>query len=346
MFSAPETHSVKQNQSAWIATAAGQPLTRTALDKPSLSTEEVEVAVEHCGLCYSDLAVLQNDWGNTRYPVILGHEVIGRVTALGANAKGVQLGQRVGIGWNASSCMHCRPCLSGNQHLCPQIELTVAEHRGGFASHIHAHWAWVIPLPDGLDAAEAGPLLCAGVTVFAPLIAHAKPSSRVGIIGIGGLGHLALQVAASVGCEITAFTSTESKFAEARALGAHHVVSSNNAQALEKQRGRLDLLISTVNVKLDWGALIATLAPQGRLHFLGPVSEPVPVAAAALILQQRSVAGSVTGAPVTMADMLLFAARNQIVSRNEHFPMRDANSAIARLASGKARYRIVLDADF
>ena len=128
------------------------------VDLGPLGAEDVEIAVEHCGLCHSDLSILNNEWGISQYPAILGHEVIGRVTAMGPNAKGVTIGQRVGVGWHSGSCMHCRQCMSGSHHLCPQVQFTIVGHRGGFASHIRAHWAWTIPLPERLNFAEAGPL--------------------------------------------------------------------------------------------------------------------------------------------------------------------------------------------
>jgi uncharacterized zinc-type alcohol dehydrogenase-like protein len=236
--------------------------------------------------------------------------------------------------------------MSGSHHLCPQVQFTIVGHRGGFASHIRAHWAWTIPLPEGLNFAEAGPLLCGGITVFSPLTMYAKPTSRVGIIGIGGLGHMAVKFAAAYGCEVTAFTSSESKFEEAKGFGANHIVTTRDSAAIKKLAGSFDLLISTVNVPLDWDAIIGTLAPNGRLHVVGAVLEPIPVAAFSLILGQRSVSGSPTGAPVSIASMLDFAARHNITPQTEHFPMSQINEAFARLESGKARYRIVLDADF
>src|SRR6476620_7374675 len=247
------------NYQAWIAKAAKQPMVLETVDLEPLGAEDVEVDVEHCGLCHSDLSVLNNEWGISQYPAILGHEVVGRVTAVGPNAKRLKVGQRVGIGWNSGSCMHCHQCMSGSHHLCPEVQATVVGHRGGFASHIRSHWAWAIPLPEKLNFAEAGPLLCGGITVFAPLAMYAKPTSRVGVIGIGGLGHMAVKFAHVYGCDVTAFTSNESKFDEARGFGAHHVVSSKDSAAFKILGGSFDLLISTVNVRLDWDALIGTL---------------------------------------------------------------------------------------
>ncbi|MBX3359315.1 MAG: NAD(P)-dependent alcohol dehydrogenase [Phycisphaeraceae bacterium] len=331
---------------AWVATNAKEPLVHQKIDLGPLAPEDVEVAVDHCGLCHSDLSVRNNEWGISQFPAVLGHEVIGRITAVGSAAKGLQVGQRVGVGWNSGSCMHCRQCMSGDQHLCLQAQPTIIGHRGGFASHVRSHWAWAIPLPDQLDFAEAGPLLCGGITVFNPIAMFAKPTSRVGIVGIGGLGHMGLKFAAAYGCDVTAFTSSESKFDEARGFGANHVVSSRDSAAIKKLAGAFDLLVVTVNVPLDWDALIASLAPRGRLHVVGAVLEPIPVAAFPIIMGQKSVSGSPTGSPVAMETMLDFAARHSITPQTEHMPMSRINEAFERLQAGKARYRIVLDADF
>jgi len=329
-----------------MAKAAKQTMVLETVDLGPLGVEDVQVAVEHCGLCHSDLSVLNNEWGISQYPAILGHEVIGRITAVGPNAKGLTVGQRVGVGWNLGSCMHCHQCMSGSHHLCPQVQPTILGHRGGFATHIRAHWAWAIPMPELLNFTEAGPLLCGGITVFSPLAMFAKPTDRVGIVGIGGLGHMAVKFAAAYGCDVTAFTSSESKFDEAKGFGANHVFSSTDSAAIKKLGGSFDLLISTVNAKLDWDTMIGTLAPNGRLHVVGAVPEPIPVSAFSLIFGQRSVSGSPTGSPVAIETMLDFASRHNIVPQTEHYPMSHINEAFARLESGKARYRIVLDADF
>jgi uncharacterized zinc-type alcohol dehydrogenase-like protein len=317
-----------------------------SVDLGPIGDEDVDVAVEHCGLCHSDLSVWNNEWGISQYPAVLGHEVIGRVTAVGPNAKGVKVGRRVGIGWTSGSCMHCRQCRSGNNHLCPRGQFTIVGHRGGFASRVRAHWAWAIPLPAGVDPADAGPLLCGGITVFAPLVMYAKPTDRVGVIGLGGLGHLAVKFASAYGCDVTAFTSSHNKFEEALQFGAHHVIPSTDAAGIRALTGYFDLLISTVNGNLDWDGLVHTLAPNGRLHVVGVVPDPIPVAAFSLITGQRSISGSPTGSPVVIESMLDFAARHRVAPQTEHFPMSRINEAFARLESGKARYRIVLDADF
>jgi uncharacterized zinc-type alcohol dehydrogenase-like protein len=329
----------------WMTTAANAPLKLTTLDAGPLGADEVEVAVKYCGVCHSDLSMVRNEWHNALYPLIPGHEIIGTVTALGANARGLRIGQAVGIGWTAESCMHCQRCLSGNQVLCNEAVPTIVGHHGGFADKVRAHWAWTIPLPEGIDQASAGPLLCGGMTVFKPLLEYRiLPTARVGVVGIGGLGHLAVKFAAAWGCEVTAFTSNLGKTDEARGFGAHHVVASGDVKALHAVAGSLDLLIVTVNAAMDWNALIETLDKRGRMHVVGVVPEPIPVPAFALISGQRDVSGSPTGSPADITQMLTFAARHNIRPQVEHFAMADVNAALAHLQAGKARYRVVLDA--
>ncbi len=332
---------------AWVATAPKSPLKLAELSYPALKDEEVEVKVEHCGLCHSDLSMLNNDWKFTEYPAVFGHEIIGTIVGIGAAVKGLKVGQRVGIGWTAESCMHCDECIGGQQHLCGKgVGVIVGEHRGGFASHVRAHWAWAIALPDQLNAREAGPLLCGGITVFNPIMMYAKPTDRVGVVGIGGLGHMAVMFAAAYGCEVTALTSHPGKFDEARKIGAHAVGNSCDPEDLKRFNSRFDLVIVTANVSLDWTGLVNTLAPNGRLHIVGAVLDAIPVFAMPLIVGQKSISGSPTGSPIALRRMFEFAARHKIAPMNEHFPMSKINEAFDRLADGKARYRIVLDADF
>ena len=331
---------------AWVIDGARKGPVLEDIDLGPMGDEDVEVAVEHCGLCHSDLSIMNDDWGISSYPAVLGHEAIGRVTAVGPSAKGLRAGQTVGVGWYSASCMHCRQCLSGDQNLCATATATIIGGKGGFATRMRSHWAWAVPIPDGVPAAEAGPLLCGGITVFSPLAMFAKPTGRVGVVGIGGLGHLAVKFAAAYGCDVTAFTSSEAKFDEARSFGAHHVVSSGDAAAIRNLAGTIDLLIVTVNVPLDWEALIGALAPNGRMHFVGAVLDPVPVPVFGLLMKQAQVSASPGGPPVGIATMLDFAARHGIAPQNEHMPMSRIGDAFDRLAAGKARYRIVLDADF
>ncbi len=328
----------------WAAHGAKRKLEPFTYDAGLLGPEEVEIAVEYCGLCHSDISILNNDWGLSRYPVVPGHEAVGRVIAAGDHVKGLHIGQRVGVGWNADSCMHCHECITGNNNLCLEAAPTIVGRHGGFADRIRAHWLWAIPLPDALDSSSAGPLLCGGITVFAPLITFGvKPTDRVGVVGIGGLGHLALQFANAWGCEVTAFTSNPSKADEARKFGAHRIVSSRDSAEILQAANSLDFLLITVNIPLDWASLLKTLKPNGRMHVVGAVLEPMPIPAFDLIMGQKSVSGSPTGGPATISAMLDFAARHNIAPQVEHFPLSKVNDAIEHLAAGKARYRVVLD---
>lgn len=328
----------------WAAHEAGAALQAMNYDLGPLAAEDIEIEVEYCGICHSDLSMLDNEWRMTTYPFVPGHEAIGRIVQIGTSVKGLQAGQRVGIGWNRGSCMACPSCLKGEHHLCRQVEATIVGRHGGFAERMRAHWAWAIPLPDQLDPALAGPLFCGGITVFHPLIQHqVMPTDRVGVVGIGGLGHMAIRFLRAWGCEVTAFTSSAAKAEEARALGAHHVVSSTDRQAIKQLAGHFDFLIVTANVSLDWNAYIGALASNGRLHIVGAVLEPIPVPVFALMGQQRCIASSPTGSPVVMAKMLDFCSRHQILPQVEMFPLSEVNQALQHLREGKARYRIVLD---
>ena len=327
----------------WAAMKPGDKLTPIDFQPGELLPEQVQVKVESCGICHSDLSMLENDWGNSVYPLVPGHEVIGIIEKLGNQAKGLAIGDRVGIGWFAGSCLSCRPCLSGRHQLCSSAEQTIVGRHGGFADRVRADWEWAIKLPDSMDAASAGPLFCGGITVFAPIMdCGVKPTDRVGVIGIGGLGHLALQFLNKWGCEVTAFTSSESKADEARKLGAHHVVGTRDTAALAKLAGMFDFILVTANVALDWDSYIAALGPDGRLHFVGAVLEPVAVAAFSLIGGRKSVSGSPLGSPATVATMLDFCARHGIAPVTETFGLNDVNAALDHLRSGKARHRVVL----
>src|SRR6266851_7088977 len=331
---------------AYAATTAHGSLQPFSFDPGELSSEEVEIKVTHCGVCHSDLSMLDNEWGMTQYPFVPGHEVTGTIVALGDAAKGLKIGQRVGLGWSSHSCLACHECLSGDHHLCFTPQWTIVGRHGGFADRVRAQWTWVRPLPDVLDLAKTGPLLCGGVTVFSPFLIHNVPSTaRVGIMGIGGLGHMAIQYANKWGCEVHAFTTSDSKEAEARKLGAHHVHNTKQDGGLKKLSRTFDLIISTINVPLDVAGFLDTLAPKGRLHNVGAVLKPLEVPAFGLIMGQRSVSGSPVGSPTTIDHMLAFSARHSIAPITETFPMSKANDALDRLRSGKARYRIVLAND-
>lgn len=330
---------------ALAATKVKGKLEPYSYDPGPLKPEQVEVAVEYCGICHSDLSMLNNEWGMSNYPFVPGHEAIGKVVAVGDQAKFVKVGQTVGIGWNSGSCMHCRPCLAGDHNMCDTGEATIVGRPGAFATRVRAHWVWATPIPEGVDLAKAGPLLCGGITVFNPLVQFdVKPTARVGVIGIGGLGHMALQFANKWGCHVTAFTTSDSKTAEAKKMGAHEVVNTRSAEQLKKLANSLDLVLSTVMAEVDLNSYLAALAPRGRFHTVG-VTPNLQTHSFPLIARQRSISGSPSGAPITVMQMLDFCALHQIAPITEEFPISQANEALEHLEAGKARYRIVLKND-
>lgn len=328
---------------AFAAMEQGGPLKLFEYDPGDLGRDNVEIDVAYCGICHSDLSMLDNAWGMTQYPIVPGHEVAGTISAVGEDVTHLNVGDRVGLGWHAGYCMTCSACQEGDHNLCATSQSTIVGRHGGFADKVRAQANSVVPLPEGVEMESAGPLFCGGVTVFNPLVQFdVKPTSRVGVVGIGGLGHMALKFLNAWGCHVTAFTSTEAKQAEALALGAHQAINSTDPASLEAVAGQFDLILSTVNVKLDWNAYLSALVPRGRLHFVGATLEPLDVGAMGLIMGQRSISGSPVGSPATIAQMLAFAAHHEIAPQVETFPLDQVNEAVDHLRSGKARYRIVL----
>ena len=328
---------------AYAASEAKAELKPFEYESGILKGNEVEVKVETCGICHSDLSMLNDDWGMSIFPLVPGHEVIGIVESIGEHVKNVKIGQRVGVGWFSNSCMNCELCMGGDQNLCQTAEGIIVGRHGGFADRVRIDAIWAIPIPDGVNPKSAGPLMCGGITVFNPILQFdVKPTNRVGVIGIGGLGHMALKFLNAYGCEVTAFSSSGNKEDEAKSFGADYFVNSSDSVSLKKMSGSLDFIISTVNVTLDWPAYINLLRPKGRLHVVGAAMEPIPVPVFPLLLGQKSLSASPLGSPNSMGIMLEFAARHQIEPMVEVYPMDKVNDAMEKLRLGKPRYRLVL----
>ena len=309
----------------------------------SIDADAVEIDIQYCGVCHSDLSMMQNNWMLTTYPFVGGHEVVGKIGKVGDNVSSLSIGDTVGLGWQSGYCMDCACCQQGNNHLCADTEGTIIGRHGGFAKKVRAKARSVFKLPENMNIETAGPLFCGGVTVFSPLIqCNVKPTDTVGVIGIGGLGHLALQFYRAWGCEVVAFTSSEAKKEEALRLGAHRAVDSKDKDILSKYANTFDFIISTVNVGLDWELYIAALKAQGRFHLVGALLEPVPVNAFSLIAKERSISGSPIGSPNVINKMLQFASRHKIEPKVEIFKMENIADAIQRVKDGTVRYRAVL----
>ena len=325
---------------AWGNTEAGAALSRHTLTMAEPGPDELLLEVLYCGLCHSDLGHIDEPRSAADPLVIAGHEIVGRVMDLGEGVDRARLGQLCGLGFIAGTCRHCTYCLSGRQTLCADLESTILGRPGGFASHVRAHQDWVIPLPEGLDAASAGPLLCAGVTVFEPLLGGAiSPTAHVAVIGVGGLGHLALQLARAWGCQVTGITTSTSKRDEILSLGAHRVQLLGE---LDQQQGTYDLIINTSNHAVDWDAVVGALAPDGCLHQLGLCPTPIPLRVFPFVKGNLSFRASLTSTPANSLKLLEFCARHSIQPLVEVLPMDQINTAIDRLRRGDVRYRFVL----
>ena len=327
--------------SVWEAECASASLQKVERVLLEPGPDELVLEVLYCGLCHSDLSMIDNSWGISQYPLVPGHEVVGRVVSIGAGVDSSVIGQIRGLGWISGSCFRCNQCLEGTSNLCASLEATIVGRQGGFASHVKAHQDWSVLLPKGMDPAVAGPLFCGGITVFSPLLdEQVSPTAHVAVIGIGGLGHMALQFANAWGCEVTALTTDCTKVQEAKGFGAHNVRLLEELPALA---GSFDLVINTVNHSLDWSAVMGSLAPRGRLHQLGAVLEPIEVSAFDLISFRRSITGSPTSSPGSLRKMMEFCVRHDIKPQVEHLPFDQVNQAIERLHRGDVRYRFVLD---
>lgn len=326
----------------YAAHEARAPLERWQYAEADLDPHGVEIAISHCGICHSDVHLVDNDWKSSTYPLVPGHEIIGTVKAVGSAVSHLTVGQRVGVGWQRTACLNCEQCMTGFEQQCDHSQDTCVGNYGGFAERIRTDSRFAFPIPDGLASETAAPLLCAGVTVYSPLSRYAKHTSRVGVIGIGGLGHLALQFAAKMGCEVTAFSSTAAKEDEARHFGASRFVASADSDAMKGIRGSLDVIISTVTANLKWSDYLRALRTNGVLCFVGVPGERVSLHVGGLMDNQANVTASGIGGRGIMTQMLDFAARHNIVAQTEVLPMDNVNDALDRLRRNDVRYRFVL----
>jgi uncharacterized zinc-type alcohol dehydrogenase-like protein len=286
--------------------------------------------------------MVDNDWGISAYPLVPGHEIIGAVAAVGSAVTQFKIGQRVGIGWQCNSCLECDSCRQGEENLCAKGQGVVVNHHGGFADRVRSHARFVVPIPDTLQSENAAPLLCGGITVYSPLRNYlVRPYMKVGVIGIGGLGHLALQFANAFGCDVTAFSSDSSKEKEAKSFGAHHFINSVNDAALDAHKNTFDFILSTVNVDLNWEKYVSLLRAHGKLCFVG-VANKVSVPIMSLVEGNKTICGSVIGGPLMIKEMLAFAARHDIHAKTQLMPMQKASEGLDIVRHNKARYRVVL----
>lgn len=327
----------------FAAHAAGAELVTYKYDPGELKPQDVEIQITHCGICHSDIHLIDNDWGVSQFPFIPGHEIIGKVTKTGSGVKMPVIGDRVGVGWQADSCNNCEWCRKGEENLCAQSVGVCVHRNGGYADLVRVNARFVIPIPAGLDSENAAPLLCGGITVYNPLRLHGvNPTSRVGVIGIGGLGHIALQFARAFGAEVTAFSTSAAKEAEAVEFGAHQFVNTRDSKNLKNLAGYFDFILSTINADQDVASYIAALRPNGTFVFVGVPPAPASFPVFPLVSGRRSVAGSPIGSPQQIREMLDVAVRHGVKAKTERFAMDKVNDALAKVRKNQIRYRAVL----
>ena len=329
---------------AYAAMSKGGSLELFEYEAAPLNSNEVNIKVESCGICHSDISAIDGSWGKSKYPMVAGHEVVGVVVGVGSNVSLHKIGDRVGLGWHSGYCNNCEQCNAGDHNFCSSTKKTVFSQHGGFAEQVTADEASVIPIPSGLNHADAGPLLCGGITVFTPIVEfNINKNHSVGIIGIGGLGHLAIKFYKALGCHVTAFTNSEDKNTLLQTFGVDEIISSTNKSQIKVLGPKFDLIISTVNVKLDWNLFLSIIKPRGRLHFVGAVLAPIETSVFSLMGGRKSISGSPVGSPVNIKKMLNFCSKHKISPLVEHFNFDQINDAITKVRKNKVRFRAVLN---
>ncbi|RAK61329.1 NAD(P)-dependent alcohol dehydrogenase [Phenylobacterium hankyongense] len=339
---------------AYAAQSGATPLAPFSFERRDPGPNDVAIDILFCGVCHSDLHTARGEWQGVMFPSVPGHEIIGRVSAVGAQVSKFKEGDLVGVGCMVDSCQHCDPCKRGLEQYCevgmtgtyngPE-QGTGANTYGGYSDKITVRQEFVLRLPDGLDPAAAAPLLCAGITTYSPLRHwNAGPGKKVGVVGLGGLGHMAVKLAHAMGAEVTLFTTSPGKEDDARRLGASHVVLSRDPEAMAAQARTFDLIINTVAVPMDLDPYIAALALDGTMVLVGapPEAHKSP-SVFPLLMARRSIAGSGIGGIPETQEMLDFCAAHGVVSDIEIIPMQDIEAAYARMLKSDVKYRFVID---
>ncbi len=338
---------------AFTATSADAPLTKTTIERRPLGPRDVLIEIEFAGICHSDIHVARNEWGGTKYPVVPGHEIVGRVAAIGTDVTKHVVGDRVGVGCFVDSCGECDPCGAGfEQHCVNRVTATYNSvgsdgqvTQGGYSTHIVVTEHFVLRIPDGLDPAAATPLLCAGITLYSPLKRwKAGPGTRVAIIGMGGLGHVGVKIAAALGAEVTVLSHSLAKKDDGLRFGAVDYRATTDQEIFRELRGKFDLILNTVSVNLDLDRYLSLLSLHGVLVELGLPENPLSLRAFSLGNNDRAIAGSNVGGIASTQEMLDFCAANEIAAEIELISADRINEAYERVVASDVRYRFVIDA--
>ena len=338
---------------AYGTQAADAPLKPMNIERRGILPNDVEIEILYCGICHSDLHAAKNDWGFTTYPIVPGHEIVGKITSVGDAVTKFKVGELAGIGCIVDSCRECEYCKQDLEQFCEPGNTIVfgspdkisgGQTSGGYTESIVVDENYVLSVPEKLDPAAASPLLCGGITTYSPL-KHWKvgPGQKVGIVGIGGLGHLAIKIAKAMGAQVVVFTTSPSKVEDAKNLGADEAVLSTDTQQMKSHSKSFNLILDTVSASHDANAYLNLLTVDGTLVLVGAPAEPLPIKSFSLIMGRRSFAGSNIGGIAETQEMLDFCAEHNITADIEMIDIQQINEAYKRLEKGDVRYRFVVD---
>ncbi len=338
---------------AYAASSATSPLAPFAIERRDPGPHDLVIDIDYCGICHTDLHLVRDEWSHSRYPIVPGHEIVGRVVAAGSEVTSWKVGERAGVGCFVDSCRRCEPCRDGEEQFCLEGMVTTYNGTergtkkttyGGYSKRIVVDEHYVLRVPKGLDPAAAAPLLCAGITTYSPLKRFgAAPGRRVAVLGLGGLGHMGVKYARALGAEVTVLSHSARKREDALRLGAHEFVVTEDPGSLAKHAGRFDLVLDTVSAPHAYGPYLDLLRRDGTMAIVGVPPRPEPLAASSLITNRRRLVGSLIGGIRETQEMLDFSVRHGLAADIERIAIADVNAAYDRLARGDVRYRFVID---
>lgn len=341
-----------KNINAYAALDAKSPLTFFPIERRAPRVDDVEIEIKFCGVCHSDIHQVKDEWGGSTFPMVPGHEIVGLVTKVGSGVKKFKVGDKVGVGCMVNSCQNCPSCSEGLEQYCQNgfvgtyngTDKDGSTTYGGYSTQIVVKESFVLKVPDNLPMEGVAPLLCAGITTYSPLMHwKAGPGKKIAVVGLGGLGHMAVKLAHAMGAEVTILSHSLKKEADGKRLGADHFYNTSDASTFEKLAGSFDLMINTVSVELDWNQYLGLLKRDGALVLLGvPPSAPA-IEASSLIFGRKSLAGSLIGGIQETQDMLDFCGKHAITSDIELIDINKINEAYERMLKGDVRYRFVID---
>jgi uncharacterized zinc-type alcohol dehydrogenase-like protein len=336
---------------AYAAAEAGARLAPTTIERRDVRPRDVLIEIDACGVCHSDIHQAEADWGMDIFPMVPGHEIVGRITQVGSEVTKHSVGDRVGVGCYVASCRACPACEAGDENYCPDWSTTyngyerdgVTPTYGGYADNIVVDEHYVLRIPEGPDSQAVAPLLCAGITVYPPLKDYAGPGKEIGVIGLGGLGHVAVRIAKAMGSRVTVFSHSPGKEADAKRLGADAFASSTDTSAFTAMRMSFDMILSTVSAPIDVDAYLCLLKTRGTLSIVGLPVEPLTFEAGNLVGEARTIVGAKLAGVDATQEMLDFCAEHGIVADVEVIDIADVNEAWQRVKDSDVRYRFVID---